>query len=188
MPDSIDEISLTDNRLRDAIQFATGMVGKRPTDADLRDYLRGTIDPRKFAWCTAFLNATLKHAGIEGTPSMMATSFLSWGKHISKEQARAGDIVVTGRGSRQIPRPGGEGHAAILTGPVYEIEGTRGKVLIAPTISGDWTDQVKEAQVPFFDGTAEFRRAPPSHSSRQHLFERSSGDDIIGKMVVTRGR
>ena len=46
-------------------------------------------------WCAKILNAALKEAGVEGTGSDMARSFLDFGEHISTPQL--GDIVVLWR-------------------------------------------------------------------------------------------
>jgi hypothetical protein len=172
---------LTDPKLKTAIDYARSMVGKTPSDQDLRDYLKGTLDPRKHDWCTAFLNATLKKAGIAGTPSMMASSFLAWGRHVDPKDVRAGDVVITGREGEQ-PHPGGFGHAAIVTGPVHKGEGAQSKADYIPkgdraqskfdyipTISGDWHDSVKWAGIPVGGDSAEFRRATPSHRAQMNV-------------------
>lgn len=163
---------LTDPRLKTAIDYARSMVGETPSDQDLRDYLKGTLDPRKHDWCTAFLNATLKKAGIAGTPSMMANSFLTWGRHVDPKDVRAGDVIVTGEDDEG-PHQGGLGHSAIVTGPIHK--GTRPGQQdsdYAPTISGNWSHRVKEAEVLADPGTAEFRRALPSHRAQMNVLHR----------------
>lgn len=54
------------------------------------------IDPMRIPWCAAFANAVLKKAGHEGTGSLMARSFLSYGKKTWRPSK--GDIVVFKRG------------------------------------------------------------------------------------------
>ena len=54
------------------------------------------IDPTRIPWCAAFANAILRREGYEGTNSLMARSFLSWG-HKTIEP-KEGDIVVVKRG------------------------------------------------------------------------------------------
>jgi len=54
------------------------------------------IDPMRIPWCAAFANAVLKKAGHEGTGSLMARSFLSYGRKTWRPSK--GDIVVFKRG------------------------------------------------------------------------------------------
>lgn len=50
------------------------------------------------AWCAAFANAMLKRAGLDGTGSLAARSFLEWGDKL--DAPRVGCIVVFWRGSK----------------------------------------------------------------------------------------
>ncbi len=54
------------------------------------------IDPRKTAWCAAFVNAVLEEAGIEGTGKLTARSFLDFGKKTKNPEP--GDIAIFKRG------------------------------------------------------------------------------------------
>lgn len=54
------------------------------------------VDPVRIPWCAAFVNATLKKAGYDGTNSLMARSFLRYGKRV--HTPKYGDIVVFTRG------------------------------------------------------------------------------------------
>ena len=67
------------------------------------------IDPQHVAWCAAFANAILRRENKETTHSLMARSFLHWGKvtHDPKE----GDIVVLARG-----KDGWSGHVGFFMG------------------------------------------------------------------------
>lgn len=163
--------SLTDPKLKTAIDYARSMVGKTPSDADLRDYLKGTLDPRKHDWCTAFLNATLKKAGVAGTPSMMASSFLAWGRHVAQKDVRAGDVVIQSEvESGRKPVLGGLGHAAIVTGPVQK--GSHGQDMqwdYVPTISGNWGHKVNELDIPAQEAITEYRRALPTYRARKNI-------------------
>ena len=47
-------------------------------------------------WCAAFTGAMLKRAGIQGTGSLLARSYLAWGEGI--DEARSGAVVVLSRG------------------------------------------------------------------------------------------
>ena len=67
------------------------------------------IDPMRIPWCAAFANAILKNAGHEGTGSLMARSFLSYGKKTWRPSK--GDIVVFKRG-----RSRSSGHVGFYMG------------------------------------------------------------------------
>lgn len=87
-------------------------------EKDSRDTLAGffkqsggmSLDPSQTAWCAAFANSVLKASGIDGTNSLMARSFLKWGK--PTDNPSKGDIVVFSRGKD--PR---FGHVAFYVGP-----------------------------------------------------------------------
>ncbi len=49
------------------------------------------------AWCAAFANAMLSRAGVKGTGSLAARSFLKWG--CETDDPKPGDIVVFSRGN-----------------------------------------------------------------------------------------
>lgn len=83
---------------------------------ELKEYLSNrnntSIDPLSIAWCAAFMNAVLKDAGYEGTNSLMARSFLSYGTKVKSPEE--GDIVVFKRGSSAEA-----GHVAFFVGYEY---------------------------------------------------------------------
>lgn len=68
------------------------------------------IDPAKTAWCAAFINATLAKAGMGGTGSLAARSFLNWGEEV--DQPQRGDVVVLSRGDPNGP----QGHVGFFDG------------------------------------------------------------------------
>jgi hypothetical protein len=70
------------------------------------------IDPNRIPWCAAFMNAVLKESGYEGTNSLTARSFLSYGTKVNKPEE--GDIVVFTRGNSQEL-----GHVAFFVGYEY---------------------------------------------------------------------
>ena len=83
-----------------AYEFAQALRGLEevPDNASLKSFLRDggvNLDPAKTAWCAAFVNAALQHAGIDGTGSNLARSFLDWGESVKTPQR--GDIVVFSR-------------------------------------------------------------------------------------------
>ena len=59
--------------------------------------LKATTD--EVPWCAAFVNWCLREAGLEGTGSAQARSFLRWGLTIPLEKIEPGDIVVFSRGN-----------------------------------------------------------------------------------------
>jgi uncharacterized protein (TIGR02594 family) len=59
--------------------------------------LKATDD--ETAWCSAFVNWCIEQAGLQGTKSAAARSWLKWGKTLN--QARQGCIVVLKRGNNQ---------------------------------------------------------------------------------------
>lgn len=72
--------------------------GSSPTvEAYYRDSGHPEISDDSVPWCAAFVGACLKRAGIEGTGSLMARSYLGWG--IKLDQPRRGAITVMSRGA-----------------------------------------------------------------------------------------
>ena len=67
--------------------------------------LKATTD--EVPWCAAFVNWCLREAGIEGTFSAEARSFLRWGLTIPLESIEAGDVVVFARGQSHRKRTRG---------------------------------------------------------------------------------
>jgi uncharacterized protein (TIGR02594 family) len=55
-----------------------------------------TVDPARIPWCAAWANMVLSEAGMETTGSLMARSFLAWGK--ATKAPSIGDVVVMRRG------------------------------------------------------------------------------------------
>lgn len=82
-------------------------IGQREIDGTeanprILDYYRlagtGWVRDDAVPWCAAFANAMLAQAGIEGTGSLAARSFLNWGRKVSTPYR--GCIVVFRRGSQ----------------------------------------------------------------------------------------
>lgn len=66
------------------------------------------IDPVRYEWCAAFVNASLYVNGVPGSESvsnypLTARSFLQWGEGV--ENPRLGDIIIFPRGNQ-----GWQGH------------------------------------------------------------------------------
>ena len=82
-------------------------------------------------WCAAFVNWVLKEAGIIGTNSGWAKSYIGWGKECDCE---IGSIAVMNRGSNPA-----HGHVAFV------LQENRETVY---TIGGNQNDRVSIAEVP----------------------------------------
>lgn len=82
----------------------------------------GEIRHDEVAWCAAFAGAMLRRAGAEGTKSLLARSYLSWGEALS--EVRLGAIAVLERGE---PWAGHVGFVVGTTpGKVYLLGGNQG--------------------------------------------------------------
>ena len=79
------------------------------------------------AWCSAFVNWVLKEAGIPGTNSSMARSFLKWGSPLKSPVP--GCVVVLKRGKAPF------GHVALFVRWV--------KAGFIEVLGGNQSDQVK---------------------------------------------
>ena len=55
------------------------------------------VDPVRIPWCAAWMNMVLDESGMQTTGSLMARSFLAWGKPVAGEP-KIGDVVVMRRG------------------------------------------------------------------------------------------
>lgn len=98
-----------------ALQRAASMLGMNETDQRqaLQEYLSNggsRLDPAVTAWCAAFVNSSLSQAGLEGTGSNMARSFMDWGQAVDTPQP--GDIAVFSRGDPNGPY----GHVGFFQG------------------------------------------------------------------------
>ena len=114
----------------------------RTNREEIKTYLKaGTnnnvpVDPVKTPWCAAFANAVLRRTGYEGTDSLMARSFLSYG--IKTKNPQEGDIVVLKRGKGNIT-----GHVGFFNG--YEWEGNQ---LYVKVLGGNQNKSVTVAYFP----------------------------------------
>jgi uncharacterized protein (TIGR02594 family) len=92
--------------------------------------LKATDD--SVAWCSSFVNWCMKQAGIEGTKSAAARSWLTWGEKL--DSPRNGCVVVLRRGNSPT-----NGHVAFYVG-----DGTSNIRLLG----GNQGDQVKVSAFP----------------------------------------
>ncbi|KQW49672.1 MULTISPECIES: TIGR02594 family protein [unclassified Roseateles] len=80
------------------------------------------------AWCSSFVNWSMEQAGIRGTDSAAARSWLNWGNAVPMNSAnvRPGDVIVFPRGNNPA-----QGHVAIVSevlanGTVRVVGGNQG--------------------------------------------------------------
>jgi uncharacterized protein (TIGR02594 family) len=92
---------------RNVIEIAGTNHNPRILEYHTATSLNATTD--EIPWCAAFVNWCLREAGIEGTFSAQARSFLKWGLTIPLEKIQAGDIVVFARGNNST-----SGHVAFF--------------------------------------------------------------------------
>src|ERR1700761_7984860 len=64
------------------------------------------------AWCSAFANFCMQQAGLSGSGSAAARSWLRWGRQIDLTRAQVGDVAVFWRDSAV----GWKGHVAFFVG------------------------------------------------------------------------
>lgn len=80
------------------------------------------------SWCSSFVNWTMQQAGVRGTNSAAARSWLNWGQAVPRDAAhvKPGDVIVFPRGNNPA-----QGHVAIVSevldnGMVRVIGGNQG--------------------------------------------------------------
>lgn len=63
------------------------------------------------SWCSSFVNWSMQQAGVQGTGSAAARSWLNWGQAVTRDAAhvRPGDVIVFPRGNNPA-----QGHVAIV--------------------------------------------------------------------------
>lgn len=151
---------------KDPVGLAASMLGKNETQhtAELMDYLRKggrDLNPSQLAWCAGFVGSSLEQAGIKGTGSNVATSYMSWGNSVDPASGiQRNDVVVFPHGHKE-----GEtgGHVGFATG---RVENGRMEV-----ISGNQSNQVTTTWEPI--NGAVIRRgdnpgAPVADTAAQH--------------------
>jgi hypothetical protein len=117
-------------------------LNTRKNREEIKTYLKAStthdtpVDPVRTPWCAAFANAVLRRTGYEGTDSLMARSFLSYG--IKTKTPREGDIVVLKRG-----KSSETGHVGFFNG--YEWEGNQ---LYVKVLGGNQSKSINVAYFP----------------------------------------
>lgn len=71
---------------------------------------QGWVQDDETAWCAAFVASVLSSVGLPHTGRLDARSYLDWGVKVEMQQARAGDVVVLWRGTKD----GWQGHVGFL--------------------------------------------------------------------------
>lgn len=166
-----------------AVEIARSKMGLSETMGlgSLNEFLAkgGTsIDAQRTAWCAAFVNATLNMAGMRGTGSLGARSFLNWGENTDADPA-VGDVAVLSRGDRDGP----QGHVGFFQG--YDEFGN------AKILGGNQSDGVN---VQSYDASRilGFRRGEQTgfgpragtepQNSAVPVYDPSRADDLIARM------
>lgn len=157
-----------------ALDIARSTIGLNETTGRhaLVSFLRNggvNIDPTVTPWCAGWANAALTQAGMVGTGSLAARSFLNWGEPVTEPQI--GDMVVLSRGSNPA-----HGHVGFFKG--YD---ERGRILI---LGGNQSDAVN-VQAYAANRLLGFRTAPglrdegPGYSGEERMVDMMNlaGDD-----------
>lgn len=83
---------------QDMVSFGSTFIGKNELDHRQELSALLSVDPLNTPWCAAFVNAILKSYQKPQTSSLLAKSFLNYGRAAKKP--RRGDIIVFDRGER----------------------------------------------------------------------------------------
>jgi len=117
------------------LKTADAFVGfdEKDNRAELRQFMK--LDPVRYEWCAAFVNASLYVNGVPGSESvsnypLTARSFLQWGEEVDKP--RLGDIVIFPRGNQ-----GWQGHVGFYINK-QEVNG----ILYYVILGGNQDDEV----------------------------------------------
>ncbi|MDR6305947.1 TP901 family phage tail tape measure protein [Nitrobacter vulgaris] len=123
---------------KDPVAVASQFIGKNEyrDRADLTNFVKHDVIGSANAWCSRFVNASLREAGIIGSGSAVANSFQRWGTGINPANVSRGDVALqpNGRGPDQ---PGG--HVGLATGRTRMVNGQ----LQLEMLSGNDGDSVK---------------------------------------------
>jgi uncharacterized protein (TIGR02594 family) len=120
-----DTIPTSDAFLPSFIKNAKSEIGlnvkkdRQKLKTELSQANKQTVDPAFIPWCAAWANKVLADAGIQGTDSLMARSFLAWGQPVSGPP-KVGDVVVLRRGRNKYA-----GHVGFFYGFVDDATGIK---------------------------------------------------------------
>jgi TP901 family phage tail tape measure protein len=110
-----------------AVDLMASLLGKneRTNRSEINKFLKAggvNIDAARTAWCAAFVNSALKQVGVTGSGSLVATSFMKWGRKVDPSDVQKGDVLVDHRGRK----PGQTGgHVGVATGNTRMMNGRR---------------------------------------------------------------
>lgn len=148
------------------VDTARGMIGlnERTHRQELRAFLG--VDPVRYEWCAAFVNATLNLHGIPGSESvsrypLVARSFLQWGEKVYEPQR--GDLVVFPRGNA-----GWQGHVGFYMATV-EIRGIEHYIILG----GNQDDSISYEYYPSHTaiGIRRFSESPSESSNIDYVLD-----------------
>jgi uncharacterized protein (TIGR02594 family) len=141
-----------------------GAVDNARVVAMYRDAGHGELQHDETAWCAAFAGACLVRAGLKGSGSLMARSYLSWGE--DAHEPRTGAIAVLSRGGDPAL-----GHVGLLIGE------TEDSVIL---LGGNQGDAVSVAAFPRsrllglrWPAKAETEPTPSERGVENHTFSRA---------------
>lgn len=113
--DAVAGIKADGSRAASAVDIAGRFLGKdeHRNRGELSKFVGHDVAGDLNAWCARFVNASLRDAGVKGTGSAMANSFLAWGQKVDAEATKRGDVLVEHR-NRGVNAGGG--HVGLATG------------------------------------------------------------------------
>lgn len=168
-----------------ALDIARSTIGLNETTGRhaLVSFLRNggvNIDPTVTPWCAGWANAALTQAGMVGTGSLAARSFLNWGEPVAEPQI--GDVVVLSRGSNPA-----HGHVGFFKG--YD---ERGRILV---LGGNQSDAVNVQayaanRLLGFRTASGLRNEGPGYSGEERMVDMMNlaGDDENPLGLPARGQ
>lgn len=157
-----------------AVQYALSMKGlseNNPRDRQaLMKYMRGEkIDPQQTAWCAAFLNASMRQAGIKGAGNA-AGSWHKWGEGVKDfTKVKGGDVLVNYKYSSGTGMMGN--HVIMIAGEPFKDKNGQ---WVVPTVQGNSSDMVKKGTMPLSQlksGAWDIRRATEKEYMNEGEFQ-----------------
>lgn len=145
---------------------------ERRDEAALQDYIYNggrNLSPATRAWCADFVNASLEKAGMPGTGSPAARSFLNYGQKVDKPEV--GDLVVLTRGDPN----SWQGHVGF-----YERTNPDGSISV---FGGNTSNAVGSASYPA-DRVLGFRRPVPVNQDAEAQPEGFYGDKPVAPAAI----
>lgn len=114
-------IKISEEIISDPVYAAQIYIGleERANRQELQELM--SIDPVRYEWCAAFVNAILELENIPnlndiGHPNpLLARAFLQWGETVEKQNIQRGDVVIFPRGTE-----GWQGHVGFYVETVIK--------------------------------------------------------------------